>query len=199
MQVKPRITKKRNNKPLTIVPAWKQASKEITTNYVYGDTIIKDQLCIWFNITFPQNGSKKQFNTLEFAFMREMKELKDNLLFQNNIFLHSLGRGEYKLIEPGDQTSVAWNQFITRFNKLVRITHKRLVNLNTSNLSNYEIANNTNKKQALSAIAIQNSKVIQNVGTKPTKHMLGNHKTPIPNHANSTSSPCQDNKELKGN
>ncbi len=175
--------------PVQLHPAWKQAAATITATYTYGDVITKSQLCLWFNIVFPQTGSKETFNKLEFKFMKQMSELKDELLFVNKIFLHSVGQSKYKLIKPGDQTSTAWKDFIRKFTKIAQLTNKRLANLNTTNLSSHQLADNTNKRQALAAIVASSSKRIANATTNQQQSLPNNRQTTNPQPGSSTNPP----------
>lgn len=86
---------------------WRSNAERADKEFSFGDTISKQWLEAAFGIEYPEMGTKKDFSQASLKFFSAMETLRKELLLGHKKALKSLGRGEWLVVRPEDQSSLA--------------------------------------------------------------------------------------------
>jgi hypothetical protein len=138
----------------TLHPLWKQVTQDILQGYQYGDFVEHEWLFEQLKIERPKVGTQEQFQKVQFQFLNDVESIKEELLTEHQIYLdNSRGKG-YRVVNPNDQSDVAWGKLRKGFRKLFMAAEKALVNVNHNMLSDDARRSNSNKLANLSSLRL---------------------------------------------
>ncbi len=177
----------------TLSPGWRNALSVISSQKTFGDILTKDYLIAQFQLQkLTGHVTEKQVNNFAFAFMEQMNHFVEEMLFQHNMCVFSIGSGKYKILDPSEQTDKNWKRMIKQMRKTLRITGRNISNVALSQLSNHERADNVNKLAALANLKTTLSQGLTNAIPPPTNQpssLPGNQQASNPQPGNSPNTP----------
>lgn len=137
-----------------IHPAWRQTVEDISTQFTYGDVITHDWLYEHLHIKKPNVATEEQWKKIQFRLLNDVESIKEELLIEHQFYLDSLRGQGYRVVDPNDQTDVAWNKLRKGFRKLFSAAEKALSNVNYDLLTDDSRKSNNNKLACLSSIRL---------------------------------------------
>jgi len=117
-----------------LFPIWKQALDEfIKLRPQYGDIVTKKYLCQKFEIKEPVTAEDQKQADLKF--LTNFDKFKSNLLEQHQMFLNSLGKGQYQIVKPQDQGRLVLEKMVDGIKKEIKDGARAIYHTNTTLLN----------------------------------------------------------------
>ncbi len=182
----------------TLSPGWKNAVNVIPNQKTFGDILTKDYLITQFQLN-KLNGlvTEKEVQDFAFDFMEQMGHFKEEMLFQHNMCVFSIGSGQYKILDPAEQTDKNWAQMIRKVRRILYVTGRNISNIHLVGMSNHDRTNNVNKQAALAGLKVTLSQGLRNASntninsttTNQSQPMSSNSQITNPGQGNSPNTP----------
>lgn len=99
---------------------WREAVAEAARSFRHGDTIPRAWLETAFGIEVPETATREEFNALNMRFMSMLWLFADELLRVHKMALRNDGRGEWHIVMPDDQATLAMEETAARVARDVR-------------------------------------------------------------------------------
>lgn len=120
-----------------LYPVWKEAVDQfLRMKPEYGHVVTKVWLFEQFKILKPVTAQDQQ--DAELAFMKYFDRFRSEILENHKMDLKSLGRGNYKVVHPREQTSLALYSGTKDIGKAIKRMSRSIVYVNTEVLNDSE-------------------------------------------------------------
>lgn len=126
----------------------------------YGDTITKAELLTWFAITYPQTGTKREFDRVDMIFMTMKSEFDVSLLTDHKMATESEYGGKWRIVLPSEQAELARRTARNAFTKGIAKAQAITSNVDVAQLNDVERARLDDTSARLAAIRMFASKNI---------------------------------------
>jgi hypothetical protein len=140
---------------LTLFPAWRQAVRDLLSDFAYGDIVPHAWLEQRFGM--PQLNESQQLTAAEFSkrqfdWLQNIEAFKDELLREHNVCLQSV-RGEgYRWVPPGEQSRVAMDSFEKNAKRVFATAAQRLRNVRVDELTDEQRKENSDSIAKLASL-----------------------------------------------
>lgn len=152
----------------TKFPEYLQAVDDAIEDFYYGDIISIEWLYVHFDLHPPKIGTHDQFKTYQLKFLSAMDGFRELLLTEHKIMLQNV-RGEgYLLVNPNEQTQIAWDKLKTEISRQINKAEAKITNINMAMLSDKAKQHNIEHQAKLSTIKAFNKQI-----RKEERHRLG--------------------------
>lgn len=137
---------------LLLDPPWRQTCADIIATYQIGDIIPHTWLHESLGIEFPESGTRKQFEKLQFDLLSAIEKIREEMLKQHLIYLKNIIRVGYQLSPPWQQTDDAIHDYKRGLHQLIGKTAMRLKYVRRDQLSDGQARANTDAAATLASI-----------------------------------------------
>jgi len=132
-----------------------RAAREAMRLFNYGDTIPKDWLLEKFQIEYPEQGTREEFEQVSFALLGAMSEFTE-ILKENNMILRNMRSVGWQIVTPAQQTEFAMQELGKDLKKSVKKAKERLTCIRLEQLSDKEKKRNAEALNNIAALTAFN-------------------------------------------
>jgi hypothetical protein len=145
---------------LLLDPPWRQTCADIVANFQIGDIVPHAWLHESLGIEFPNTGTRKQFEKLQFDLLSAVEKIREEMLKKHSIYLKNIIRVGYQLSPPWQQTEDAIADYKRGLQRLIGTTAMRLKYVRREQLTDEQARANTDAAATLGSIAAFNNRQI---------------------------------------
>lgn len=152
-----------DNQTLKLYPAWKEAIKVLLNNgLTFGSVISKDHLTELCKI--PPAKDIDDVDRFKLDVLQAITSIKQALLYEHRMFMHSTGSGKYTIVLPADQTQVALDVGRKAVKRAVENMSDGVSYVRSDLLSSKERAENTDAQAKISQLGGMIKQQIAQIG-----------------------------------
>jgi len=134
-----------NVKP-TLYPNWKQAAEKAINEFTYGDFIPYEWLRDTMDLPLPKgNIPYNKHQEYQLKWLGAKEKFKNWLLEEHQMDLQNVRGGGYTIMQPKDQSSIAYRTLGNGLKKNLKKATRSLLNVNSSLLTTEQRRDNANK------------------------------------------------------
>lgn len=120
----------------------------------HGDTITKDELLVWFSLSYPKIGTKRDFDKADLLFATMKADFDETMLEEHKMAIESERGGKWRIVMPHEQAGYAAKVARDGFSRTLAKAQSVAHNVDVARLNDVERARLDDTASRLAGIAM---------------------------------------------